>query len=869
MHTTVLSKGECEQYLKDCSSKCPFCLYTSMPQLMYYHIKNHFQWAVQHHVSYYSRMGRVMVAYDKKKNNWHCPCARPRQSCIHKATAKWHLFQMIPQLFKRVKSSEEVFNTAHTCNDDASGQDLSYPPNSTTVKRMMKYMLENKKIPVEIPQTIMQKSKHGKAFNNFPKHLVPEEVECGICKGVLSEPMMITCRAKIVTFNGVIQGVSTYYKLCHKCNLTYRYQEWSDGLHNFNDNVIVSLHLCVVLRNSLQNHTAVGRVVQTIEATEGESLPKGDLIMQAYLHFESLCDLDYIYSCVSCGYNPSTVIMDLHKKGVFSIPVSEIQSPPATYDGHVDIEEFWDAVAMDMISRGFYPSGKENPFTVSPSYHNWSPWIGPKTRESAMVLNTESAKVKSSNDGSDIDVPFTEERLGDELLHLKVFDLKKLCRQCGVDDVGSKMDLILRLRNKMSNRVTYNKVFEQVWGASGGLGVIMCPCGVVYSIKFNLRAESPRDFADLLLSWKHFPNITIYDYPRGLVAHTNNRKPLHPPFHPFEGRVQDPSSENIQKAKEGKLKVHLPWLTHKKKPMDPDCHPLTASSEHYCLCDVFHQSNSKDKRDVLRTIGLVPELAGKINSQCAEQLFSEVKRNNYFMNMIRPSAHIFLARNILHHRNLTWNRKKLEQFKKLFSGSPNLQLDSNGKVILGAEPEPNVGPNYSKTTQTLNTTLNEKEMHTAVQSQCDPKLCRSPVVTSLNIVKSSKTFWGTMPNEGQQQLINNALDVRKCKDELLATVYNTTLNRSDLCCLGLERDVEGTILNCCLKVVETIAKSQNVNVFSASSHQIETWPNRTLEEQLLHLPLDENIDWFIFPTWIPGHWMVCKHCTNHVSWALA
>ncbi len=71
---------------------------------------------------------------------------------------------------------------------------------------------------------------------------------------------------------------------------------------------------------SFKNHTAVGRVVQIIEATEGESLPKGDLIMQAYLHFEALSDLDYIYSCVSCGYNPCTVIMDLHKKGVFSIP---------------------------------------------------------------------------------------------------------------------------------------------------------------------------------------------------------------------------------------------------------------------------------------------------------------------------------------------------------------------------------------------------------------------------------------------------------------------------------------------------------------------------------------------------------------------
>lgn len=162
-----------------------------------------------------------------------------------------------------------------------------------------------------------------------------------------------------------------------------------------------------------------------------------------------------------------------------------------------------------------------------------------------------------------------------------------------------------------------------------------------------------------------------------------SEKPLHPPFHPFEGRVQDPTPENIQKAKEGKLKVHLPWLAYKKTLVDPDCHPITGSLEHYCLCDIFHQNNSKDQRDVVRTIGVVPELAGKINSQCAEQLFSEVKRNNYFLNHLRPSAHIFLARNILHHRNLGKNRKKKEHLKQLFSGNRNFQLDCNGKITLG------------------------------------------------------------------------------------------------------------------------------------------------------------------------------------------
>ncbi len=36
-----------------------------------------------------------------------------------------------------------------------------------------------------------------------------------------------------------------------------------------------------------------------------------------------------------------------------------------------------------------------------------------------------------------------------------------------MDHKGSKMDLVIRLKEMMSNRVTYNKVFEKVWGASG------------------------------------------------------------------------------------------------------------------------------------------------------------------------------------------------------------------------------------------------------------------------------------------------------------------------------------------------------------------------------------------------------------------
>ncbi|CAM4299460.1 unnamed protein product [Leuciscus chuanchicus] len=159
--------------------------------------------------------------------------------------------------------------------------------------------------------------------------------------------------------------------------------------------------------------------------------------------------------------------MDLHKKGVFSMPVSDIEDPPPQFEGHVDIEEFWQSVDQEIVCRGFLQSNRENPCKVSPSYVKWAPWIGPLTRASKKVLNTEYAKLtakKSVVEQADIDI--SEERLSSELMNLKVDALRKLVKECGVDSKGSKMDLLLRLREEMKTRSTYDKVFQKVWGAS-------------------------------------------------------------------------------------------------------------------------------------------------------------------------------------------------------------------------------------------------------------------------------------------------------------------------------------------------------------------------------------------------------------------
>lgn len=222
---------------------------------------------------------------------------------------------------------------------------------------------------------------------------------------------------------------------------------------------------------------------------------------------------------------------------------------------------------------------------------------------------------------------------------------------------------------------------------SGGWSVL-CPHGVAYSLKFNLRAESPRDFVDLLLSWQHLPNVTIYDFARGLAIHTNFRVPSSLPFQPHEGRLADSTTENSSKAKQGKLKVSLPWLIEKTN-LNSEGYPVTGSSEHYVLYDKLHESNTKDPKDVLRKISLVPELQGWLNSQIAEQFFADLRKNNYFLNNMAPSTHIFIMRNIIHHKNASANQKLLEvqlQRGHIPHSIENVVLSDFGQAILSQYP---------------------------------------------------------------------------------------------------------------------------------------------------------------------------------------
>ncbi|KAK0140068.1 hypothetical protein N1851_023031 [Merluccius polli] len=310
--------------------------------------------------SYFSRLGRVVVYFDRKRNTWQCPCAKQKNRCPHKSIAKWHFNQTHPELFQKVRSTDsdvfDLFGKHGPQDGHSTGHDTAsvYPPEGDGLMAMILYLLKNKKVPSVLPKDVSSPPNR----NALPMHLIPCETFCALCPGKipLSEPILVSQKAKIVMFTGVAEDVSTYCKRCGICGTFYRYQEWTEGLHNFDDHVILTLHLCLFLRQSVQNHTAVGRALDILEQTNNKKYPNHDSILHGYVHFEALTAHDYNYSCVNCGVHPPVVIMDLHKKGVFSMPVSDIEDPSPEFDGHVDVEAFWDSVEKEIVCRGFLKS---------------------------------------------------------------------------------------------------------------------------------------------------------------------------------------------------------------------------------------------------------------------------------------------------------------------------------------------------------------------------------------------------------------------------------------------------------------------------------------------------------------------------------
>lgn len=106
--------------------------------------------------SYYSHVGRVMVANNSRKNSWHCPCAKPWTSCIH-SRAKLFLFQNKCHLFNSVKSTEPLEDTTSNYLEEGKVSHDSYPLGKELL-RTATYIQKFKKLPAKLPKNVLTPS---------------------------------------------------------------------------------------------------------------------------------------------------------------------------------------------------------------------------------------------------------------------------------------------------------------------------------------------------------------------------------------------------------------------------------------------------------------------------------------------------------------------------------------------------------------------------------------------------------------------------------------------------------------------------------------------------------------------------------------
>ena len=145
-------------------------------------------------------------------------------------------------------------------------------------------------------------------------------------------------------------------------------------------------------------------------------------------------------------------------------------------------------------------------------------------------------------------------------------------------------------------------------------------------------------------SLKHRLSITICDIAH-LIANMGNK--IEPDFYsPNDGRLCEPTEENVENAKNDNLMVSVEFLKEAENKYideDPHTNPVTVSQCRVALFDRFHQNNCRKDIESLRKCSLVPERAGLINTQVVEQTLNGFKRDLYFINYYGPANQMFYS----------------------------------------------------------------------------------------------------------------------------------------------------------------------------------------------------------------------------------
>ncbi|PIK50793.1 hypothetical protein BSL78_12323 [Apostichopus japonicus] len=359
---------------------------------------------------------------------------------VFDGTRGYNISELAPGLDSNNETDQKI------CEDRLTSsvkQSEIYPPDKgDVIKQMTKYLLDQKKIQHPIPEAWKKRKK-------IPDHFVPTE----------------TTAFRVIYL----------YPSQHSYQIKPKYQEVTDGIHNYNDLFLITYEVLNILESSVASHIAIGSQVECFNKAMNINLNTSTVI-GAYLHFVGMSQRTYDFTCISCGYYPPLIVMDLDKKGAFHCDSSQMELPEMSPESDVvNAEEFWQNVVRHQVAGGFLKSGTENPFPVIPGYQNWAPYIAPNSRGS-VVINTEHRKVSRSTGKLEEEVHnMTEERLIELLYNSTTRTVRELGQGLRITGLSkmAKADIIRHIQNAISSDENkFHKVFKKAWGSSGGWAIL-------------------------------------------------------------------------------------------------------------------------------------------------------------------------------------------------------------------------------------------------------------------------------------------------------------------------------------------------------------------------------------------------------------
>lgn len=59
-------------------------------------------------------------------------------------------------------------------------------------------------LPAELPNAVIEQSRDGKLLVTLPKRLIPKESRCKECDYILTDPILITSKGRILMTTGIV-----------------------------------------------------------------------------------------------------------------------------------------------------------------------------------------------------------------------------------------------------------------------------------------------------------------------------------------------------------------------------------------------------------------------------------------------------------------------------------------------------------------------------------------------------------------------------------------------------------------------------------------------------------------------------------------